>query len=85
LSDFNGLWRHSRSFPALDPEVSLAPRQQEASGGFLVFSEKQYNIQAGLARNCRFFLIDRPGLDPVDSSLLGDAEPSRRSNPVKDC
>jgi hypothetical protein len=40
LSDFNGLWRHSRvveSFPALDAEVSLVANRKRKPGflGFL--------------------------------------------------
>jgi hypothetical protein len=83
LSDFNGLWRHFRVVPSLDAEVSVGRRQQEASGGLLGLSEKQYNVQADLARNCRFFLIERPGLERADSPLLGDAEPSHRPNPAE--
>jgi hypothetical protein len=39
LSDFNGLWRHSRvveSFPALDAEVSLVANRKRKLG-FLDF------------------------------------------------
>jgi hypothetical protein len=71
------------SFPALDAGVSVGRHLQEASGGLLVISEKQYNIQAGLTRNCRFFLIEHPVPDRADSPLLGGAVPSHRPNPTE--
>jgi hypothetical protein len=48
------------SFPFLSVEALVARRQWEAIDGLVSFSEKQYQISAGLARNCRFFLIERP-------------------------
>jgi hypothetical protein len=45
-------------------------------------SEKQYQVAAGLARNCRFFLTDRPGPRPGAFAALGKAERSRQPNPI---
>ena len=45
-------------------------------------SEKQYQVAAGLARNCRFFLVSRPGPRPGAFAALGNAERSRQPNPV---
>src|ERR1700733_2022265 len=46
-------------------------------------SEKQYQIPAGLARNCRAFLIGRPGPRPdAFAPPRGSAEEAPQPNPV---
>ena len=50
--------------------------------GPIGLSEKQYQVAAGLARNCRFFLSSVPALDRALSLPLGKAERSRQPNPV---
>src|ERR1700722_16704013 len=46
-------------------------------------SKKQYQIPAGLARNCRAFLIGRPGPRPdAFATPRGSAEEAPQPNPV---
>jgi hypothetical protein len=45
-------------------------------------SEKQYQLPAGLARNCRFFLSSVPALNSANWPRLGSAEPSLQPSPI---
>jgi hypothetical protein len=67
----------------MQPALSLgrAPAMQ-APAGLVGLSEKQYSVPAGLARNCRFFLIKLPALNRAHSPLLGSPQQSRRSKPM---
>ena len=79
--DFKGLWRHFRAVPlSLAPNPRPAP-QSEVQAGLISFSEKHYNIPAGLARNCRFSFPARPSSNGAFTAL-GNAERSHQLNPT---
>jgi hypothetical protein len=64
------------SFPVLNAEAPVVRRPAKRQPGLVDISEKQYQIPAGLARNCRVFLNQRPALNQGHLRLLGNAEPS---------
>jgi hypothetical protein len=59
-------------------EALVARRPGKRQPGLVDISEKQYQIPAGLARNCRFFLISARALNQGHSPLFGNAEPSHQ-------
>jgi hypothetical protein len=56
LSDFSGLRRQFRVVPWSYAKSRPRVAHEKCWPGFPVLSEKQYQIPAGRARNCRFFL-----------------------------
>jgi hypothetical protein len=55
------------SFPVFTAEALVTRRPWEPPAGLIGLSEKQYQVPAGLARLCRFFLIERP--DPQSARI----------------
>ena len=58
------------SFPVFTAEVLSCAGSGKRQPMLGVISEKQYSVPVGSARNCRFFLIERP-LNRAHSSILG--------------
>src|SRR3984885_6606817 len=59
----------SESVPAIEPRARRGLLGEER-GGLPWLSEKQYQLRAGLARNCQFFLIKHPGPRPGEGFTL---------------
>jgi hypothetical protein len=59
----------SESFPVLNAEVPVARRHMRRASPAYLLSEKQYQAAASLARNCRFFLMERSGFPDRGLSL----------------
>jgi hypothetical protein len=71
-------------FPSRVLHLTPKPRRVSPMGSAnrsCRLSEKQYQLPAGLARNCRFFLSSVPALNSANWPRLGSAEPSLQPSP----
>jgi hypothetical protein len=84
-NDFRSLTALLRNFdsvPAFNAEARSQAAHEKTGAGLIDLSEKQYQAPGGLARNCRFFLISRPGTQSALSLPFGNAERSHQPNPI---